>query len=326
MNSLNSLHLMNLRAAFFDPNGSLRSGCRFAVFAAAFVFLGGLFATSGASLLSSFPLEFRPGLAVYFIISSLLSLVPALIIGWLCGKFLEGVPFRALGASFSEGWLTNFLFGSAVGLATMGLAALIAAVFGGLSFQINSEAQPTEIAIGLVKALVVFAAAAAFEEVLFRGYIFQTFMRSGWGWFAIALTSALFTSVHIGNPNANLISAIDTAVAGVWFGVAYLRSRDLWFPFGMHLLWNWAQGAVFGIEVSGLKDIAPQPLLHEIDRGPTWLTGGDYGIEAGIASTCALLISAVVIYFSPYPKPSDEMLRLTSQPNFVEAVRERESA
>jgi len=76
-------------------------------------------------------------------------------------------------------------------------------------------------------------------------------------------------------------------------------------------MWNWTQGAVFGIEVSGLTAIVHAPLLKESDNGPAWLTGENYGIEASIACTIALVVSIIVIYFLPYLKPSEEMRKLS---------------
>ncbi|HMS10020.1 MAG TPA: CPBP family intramembrane metalloprotease, partial [Pyrinomonadaceae bacterium] len=105
-------------------------------------------------------------------------------------------------------------------------------------------------------------------------------------------------------PNASAFSWGNTFLAGIWFAVAYLRTRDLWFATGLHVMWNWMQGAFFGIEVSGLRELIPAPLLMETDAGPAWLTGGTYGLEGGIACTIALLISTAVIWFVPGPKRS----------------------
>jgi hypothetical protein len=75
-------------------------------------------------------------------------------------------------------------------------------------------------------------------------------------------------------------------------------------------MWNWIQGAVFGVEVSGMTWLVQSPLFKESDRGPAWITGENYGIEASIACTLALLVSTIAIYFSPFLKPSEEMLAL----------------
>jgi hypothetical protein len=196
-------------------------------------------------------------------------------------------------------------------LVSLGIAVAIAMLLGGLSFEPDLDFDSGAIVKGLLVSLAIFASAAAFEEALFRGYILQTFTRAGLAWLAICGTAALFAMVHLGNPDANWVSTTNTALAGVWFGLAYLKTRDLWFPFGMHLMWNWAQGAVFGIEVSGLKDIAPATLLKEIDRGPAWLTGENYGIEGGIACTVAIVVSIALIHFLPI-KADEEMVAMTS--------------
>ncbi|MEO8572632.1 MAG: hypothetical protein ABI481_01590, partial [Pyrinomonadaceae bacterium] len=84
---------------------------------------------------------------------------------------------------------------------------------------------------------------------------------------------------------------------------------------GMHLMWNWMQGAFFGIEVSGITNLVSAPLLREIDGGPVWLTGETYGVEGGIVTTIALIVSMIVIYFLLGLKPGEETERLTPDQN-----------
>jgi hypothetical protein len=79
------------------------------------------------------------------------------------------------------------------------------------------------------------------------------------------------------------------------------------------------QGSIFGIEVSGLN-ISTASLFHEVDNGPAWITGGDYGLEAGIASTIAILISIAAVHFLPFPKADKEMFELTSKERPVRAT------
>ena len=294
----------------FDTEGRLRSGWRLGIFLVTFIFASAVTVSSGLALLNSI-FEPRDAQSIAFFTNSLLMLIVALVIGWLCGKFLEGLPFRALGAWFTRGWFRNLLVGLAVGSATVSLAVLIAVIFGGLGFDRN-PVDGNSLARSLAVSLAIFGAGAAFEEALFRGYMLQTLSRSGLAWLGITLTSGFFAIVHLGNPNATWISTVDTIIAGIWFGIAYLKTRDLWFVFGLHLMWNWVLGAIFGIEVSGLTTLVAAPLLREIDAGPEWLTGGTYGIEGGIASTIALVVSTAAIYFAPWPKASEEMVNRES--------------
>jgi len=289
---------MDTKSLFLDGHGRLRSGYRFLIFFLSFLILASILGGLSVPILESSGVPTATGTGGDILINCLVALFPALLLGWLWGKLLEGLPFRALGVSFTNGWFRNLVLGGIIGGATLSLAVLIAFAFGGLRFAPNNV---ESVALGksLAIALVVFAAGAAWEEALFRGYLLQTFTRSGLAWFGIALTSLTFGMIHLQNPNADVISTINTILAGVWFGIAYLKTRDLWFVWGLHLMWNWMQGAFFGIEVSGITDLVSVPLLKEIDSGPTWLTGSTYGVEGGIVTTIAILVSMVVIYFLP---------------------------
>jgi uncharacterized protein len=283
---------MDIRNVFLDTHGHLRSGLRFIIFFAVFLCLVIVF---------SLPYPFVSGYLstnVSRLAGASVNLVTALLAGWLCGRFLEGLPFKALGLSFTKGWLTHLLIGLLVGAATLAFAVLIAMAFGGLRFAMN-HADPAILAVSLGSSFVLLLVGAASEEALFRGYPFQTFTRAGLAWLAIVLTSIFFGAVHLRNENSGLISTLNTILAGLWFGIAYLKTRDLWLAIGIHLMWNWTQGALFGIEVSGFTDLATAPLLKEIDSGPQWLTGTTYGVEGGIVSTIALLVSTAVIYLLP---------------------------
>ncbi len=297
----------------FDNGGGLRSGWRAAIFLFAFVVFAFVLGVFGVLALSAVGIDAKPGQPAFLISNGILSLIPAIAIGWLCGKYLEGLPFRALGSWFTRGWLKHLAIGGVIGAVTLAIAVLIAFAFGGLKFEYDAAAGSGAVARSLGTSFLVFAAASAFEEALFRGYILQTFSRSGLAWLAILITSVFFGGVHLGNPNVTAISTLNTILAGLWFSVAYLKTRDLWFVWGMHLMWNWMQGSFFGIEVSGLTSITSSPLLREIDNGPTWLTGTTYGVEGGIVCTVALVISTAAIYFLPIASANEEMLALTSK-------------
>lgn len=290
---------------FFGEDGLLRSGWRAVIFLMLFILTAGILGLIAQGIVASIGPE-RVGMGGRFVINSVLSLIPALVIGWLCGKYFEHLPYRALGASFEGKWVRNLSLGSALGILTFAFAVGLAYTLGGLRFELNTG-DGGSIALGIAGALAIFAVGAAFEEALFRGYILQTLDRSGFAWLAILLTSIFFGLVHTGNPNASFFSTANTVLAGLWFSVAYLKTRDLWFVTGLHMMWNWTQGSIFGIEVSGLTNISGSSLLTEIDSGPTWLTGQTYGIEGGIACTVALVVSTITIIALPNIKADRDL-------------------
>lgn len=238
----------------------------------------------------------------------------ALLAGWICNCWLEGLPWRALGLGFHSGWFRDLLVGSVFGGGTLVLAALVAFVAGGLSFAFAGGALVASTVQSLCSTACLFIIAALFEEALFRGYPFQTLSRAGLVWLAILLTSVLFGIIHWQNPDATVFSSANTALAGVWLGVAYLRTRSLWFPLGVHWAWNWVQGSIIGSPVSGMV-FSHHPVLQMSAKGPVWLTGGSYGLEGGCACTIALVLSILLIWRTKVVCATPEMKKLTSEEN-----------
>jgi uncharacterized protein len=302
---------MEIQDIFLNRAGRLRSGWRLIIFGVLFyVFAGMLFSLVLASE--------SPSLAgtLGFFAQALILLIPATLLGWACGKLLEDLPPRALGWSFHRGWLKDLLFGSLVGAVSLLLATIIAAIPGGLKFAVNAGVMFGSVGRTLLTSLPIFVLAAAAEEAMFRGYPLQTMARSRMSWVAIIITSVVFSYGHLGNPNVVPgFTFANTAIAGVWLAIAYLRTRSLWFPLGIHWAWNWMMGAVLGLPVSGIERLTPDPLLRATDLGPAWLTGGAYGIEGGAACTAALLLSTLFIWRTRLVSPTEEMLRLTDQEN-----------
>jgi membrane protease YdiL (CAAX protease family) len=312
VNSKNSTKFTNF---FFNEHGRIRSGLRFLIFQLLFVAFGFPFGLGIELFLRNLSIPYEKGGVLSFVVPSFILLSLALFFGWLCGKFLEGLPFRALGAWFTKNWLRDFGSGLIIGAASIAIAVLLAILLGGMRLQIYETSDSSAIFSTLGGSLVVFIIAAAAEEAYFRGYILQTFARAHLAWVAIAMTSLFFASAHLNNQNAGWLSTANTILAGIWFAIAYLKTRNLWFPFGIHLAWNWLQGAFFGIPVSGVTTLTTAPLMQQTDKGVQLFTGGDYGIEGGIACTIAIIISAILIWFAPFIKPTHEMLLLTNREN-----------
>jgi CAAX protease family protein len=284
---------------FLDERRHLRSGWRLAIFGVAFLIclqlthaliLGGLMLVLHASAPEI-------GRSLWSVVAGHGSiLLSAALVGWGCGALLEELPIRALGCLPHRGWLKNFALGSALGAASLLLAAGVATLTRGIHFRFD-PAGPRLIGQTLAVSLLVFIFAAAAEEILFRGYPLQTLTRARLAWVGVLLTSVPFAVVHLGNPNVVPgFTFLNTALAGVWLAIAYVRTRSLWLPLGLHWSWNWVQASVLGIPVSGIERLAPAPLLRAINLGPDWLTGGAYGIEGGAACSLALLVSILVVW------------------------------
>lgn len=310
---------MDLKQIFINRVGRLRSGWRLLIFAAVFVALTLLLGVA-TQLGSQLATQLAPsrGVAHYLenFMFRLVLLLAALAAGYICARWLEGLPWRALGLWLHAGWLRDLLVGSVIGVASLALAAGISTAGGGLSFTISGRAGLLQVGQTLIFSAVLFMVAALAEEALFRGYPLQTTTRAGLLGLGILLTSFAFAGVHLGNPNFEKgLSFLNLMLAGVWLAIAYLRTRSLWFPLGVHWAWNWAMASLLGLPVSGITDLAPHPLLRGTDLGPAWLTGGSYGIEGGLACTISLVISTIFIWRTRLVSADPEMKTLTSQEN-----------
>lgn len=302
-------------AIFINDFGRLRSGWRLLLFV--FAYIAALFLLT--TLLRGFYvvlLAFAPQLPtsglVPHLIFRLALLAAALGAGYLCARFLESMPWRSLGLTLHQGWLRDLLIGSVVGFVSLALAIGIAAAAGGLQFSVN-DASTLSIGQSMLHAATLLIVAALAEEAMFRGYAFQTLSRARLATLGLLLTSVTFSLVHLSNPNVVPTATFaNTLLAGVWLGVAYLRTRSLWLPLGVHWSWNWALGWFFGVPISGLN-LVSHPLLIATDEGPAWLTGGKYGIEGGLACTVALIISTVFVWRFPWLKATAELKMLTSE-------------
>jgi hypothetical protein len=300
---------------FFNRVGRLRSGWRFAIYIVALFFaiwfmfnLVRVLLLRVGGLSESSLVEGNHG----WFVQSLILLSVATLLGWALGKAFEDLPLRALGWAFHRGWLRDWLKGSLVGALSLLLATLLAAISGGFTFSLNRAATFPNIGKTLLLSGLIFILAAAAEEAMFRGYPLQTMTRSGLAWAAIILTSVIFSIGHLDNPNVVPgFTFVNTALAGVWLSIAYLRTRSLWFPLGVHWAWNWMMGAVVGLPVSGIERLTPDPLMRAAAVGPPWLTGGTYGLEGGAACTLAIIISTVFIWRTNLLSATEEMKRLT---------------
>jgi membrane protease YdiL (CAAX protease family) len=318
---------MELKNIFINSAGRLRSGWRLLVFLLVYLcilfLLSSLARLAYAVALNTVPQRIG-GDYVQNVIFRLIMLITALAAGLICTRWLEGLPWRALGLWFHEGWLRDLIVGSLIGIFSLALATAIATAGGGLTFTISGRAALFQVLQTLIFSAALFIVAALAEEALFRGYPLQTLTRANLAWFGVFLTSVAFASVHLQNPNlAAGFSMINTLLAGIWFAVAYLRTRTLWLPLGLHWAWNWALGALFGLPVSGITDLAPHPLMRGTDHGPAWLTGGAYGIEGGLACTVTLVVATIFILRTNLISTTPEMKRLTSQENQVRASGEK---
>jgi CAAX protease family protein len=171
-------------------------------------------------------------------------------------------------------------------------AALFAAVLGALALLGVYHYTGTAPASVLIKPLVASVASGIFEELLFRGLLFRLIESAIGSWLALAVSAVIFGLLHLLNPHATLLAACALVLeAGVLLAATYLLTRRLWLPIGMHIAWNFTQGGIFGLVVSGSGTSIG--LFNGVLSGPVWLSGGEFGAEASVVAVIICLGVAV---------------------------------
>lgn len=156
----------------------------------------------------------------------------------------------------------------------------------------------------LLLGLILFISVGFVEEILVRG-CFQhiIYYRHGIAW-AIIIPSLIFSVMHFLNPNISHIAALNIALVGIVFGIMTYKSGNLWMAIGYHITWNYFQGNIFNIEVSG--SAYGRGLIKSIRVEDNLLNGGAFGIEGGLI--CTLLLIITIIYFGFFYKKEKSYL------------------
>jgi len=205
---------------------------------------------------------------------------------WLFCRFVERAPLRDLSPS---GWARELLAGIAGGALLFSAVVAVVALLGGYSFGAAGSFE----SIWPMLALAVVSGFA--EELLFRGILFRFIEATAGSWAALALTSALFGGAHLANNGATIFSSLAIALeAGIMLGAVYMLTRRLWAAIGVHAAWNFTQGWVFGLPVSGIEKSG---LVEGRLSGPDLLTGGAFGLEASLVAVIMATLAGLTLLY-----------------------------
>jgi membrane protease YdiL (CAAX protease family) len=211
-------------------------------------------------------------------------LATAICVGSYC-LYVRLIEKRAVSELSRSGALrelgSGLLIGASLLAATMGILAALGV------YQVTGSDRWTVVIVPLAELILV----GFLEEILFRGILFRIVEESLGSWISLALSAVLFALAHLANADVTLLAVGVTAVAGVFFAAAYMVTRRLWLCVGIHIAWNFAQGEIFSVTVSGHQS---KGLLQGKLVGAEWLTGGAYGAEASVITL--LVLSAAGLY------------------------------
>jgi membrane protease YdiL (CAAX protease family) len=221
-------------------------------------------------------------------------LVVGLFANWLTLRIFHQLQLADVGLHFGRASAENLALGVAGGVASAALVLGPPLLVGAAHLTPAPGYDPSPGSFLFL--FVLLAGGAVGEELMVHGYAFQLLVASIGPWATIVPVGVLFALLHGSNPGSSWLSTAITAGFGVLFGYAWMRSRDLWLPIGLHFGWNFTL-PLFGVNISGLR-IRVTGYELSWTAGELW-SGGTYGPEASVLTLGVLVLLFVYLWKAP---------------------------
>ena len=215
-----------------------------------------------------------------------------IIMIWLFMKFIDKQPLIEIGFQ-TQGRLKEINYGILFGLFIMAFAFVFLSTIGEIVF-LSYSLDFNQILL----SIALFIGVSFFEEIIFRGYMLKNLLESFNPFIALLISSLFFSLIHASNPNVTSLGLCNIFLAGIFLGVSYVFTKNLWFPIALHFSWNFFQ-AMFGFKVSGLDSYS---IIEFMIPYNNMINGGEFGFESSILSIIVLFIGTIIIwnYFKKY--------------------------
>ncbi|MFN3560435.1 MAG: lysostaphin resistance A-like protein [Chloroherpetonaceae bacterium] len=226
------------------------------------------------------------------LIGMILTLVATYLVYYGLVRGMEG---RRYVAELSlKGALLELIGGLGIGAGLLALSTLLLWLFE--FYKVDAVNDVSELFAA--RHIPLSLGAGFFEELAFRAILFRIVEEKLGSWIALFISSLFFGIVHIANPNATLFSSVAIAVeAGILLCAAYMLTRRVWFAVGIHIAWNYVQGAVFGIAVSGME---VKGLISSHLEGNELFSGGAFGAEASLITLVVCTTAGVLLLWKSH--------------------------
>lgn len=196
-----------------------------------------------------------------------------------------------------ESWFKKYIIGFALGIILMSVVVLILFLLGNVELE-KTRAQATGLSsllpIGII--LIGWIIQGGTEEVVTRGWLMNVLGARYNKILGLIISSTFFSLLHLGNDNVNFVAILNIILVGLLFGLYVMKTNNLWGACGMHSAWNFAQGNLFGFEVSGINTSIGSLVDLKL-VGSDLVSGGSFGPEAGAVTSVVLLVGILIICF-----------------------------
>ncbi|MBE6649516.1 MAG: CPBP family intramembrane metalloprotease [Ruminococcaceae bacterium] len=250
---------------------------------------GNVEASVSAALSASMSLMEKPWFMLISLFSTAVTTIACII---YCCK-IERRSLASMGFR-KQGWLMRYLKGYAIGTVMLLLCAFILWLMGDLDFAFADKIP----VFYLLAFFVGFVIQGMSEEVLVRGYFMVSLNNRCNTAIAVGISSVVFSMLHLGNPGVSPLALLNLVLFGVFMAVYILRTDDLLGACALHSAWNFAQGNLLGIRVSGTAQLPTVAIMNPLGE-QSLFHGGDFGLEGGLIVTFVLLAAIALTLFIP---------------------------
>ncbi|EGY79403.1 CPBP family intramembrane glutamic endopeptidase [Peptoniphilus indolicus] len=225
-----------------------------------------------------------------------------LLVIFLARKILKiswnTLGFRKTGSlkEFLKGWG----FGAIVLISCVAFMIIVGVV------RIDKVTFDSKLILEFIPLLMVWSIQGNAEEVLTRGFLFSGVARKTNILIGIAVSAIFFTVMHLENDGISVIPLIDLFVFGIFAALVMIKTKNIWLVSGFHAAWNCFQGNVFAFPVSGTN--VGNAFINVTTQGPSWLTGGKFGVEGSIISLIVQIVLIILLCYDLFVKQKMNVL------------------
>lgn len=235
-----------------------------------------------------------------FVFAMGISYVLVIAVYFLIIRFLEkqplsssGIPLK--GHSGLKRALFSYLRGLALGFAMMLGVFLLLLLTG--QIRVAGIGLDSSAAGLFLLYILMWIPQGASEELMFRGYMLPRLSSRFGRAAAVLLTSLLFSLLHMGNAGFSVIAFTNLILIAVFFALLSIYTQQIWTVCGAHAVWNFAQGNLFGLEVSGTQSAARLIQTSYSTGSYPLMTGGTFGPEGGLIVTGVIILCLLILFF-----------------------------
>lgn len=201
---------------------------------------------------------------------------------------------------FEKGHICKkYLNGFVKGILMIAIGTLILYILGMMTIDYrNPKVKGLSALWGILIVLIGWMIQGAAEEIMLRGWMMPVIGSRYNVPLAIFVSSSIFSALHLFNDNISILSIINLVLFGVFASFYFIKEGTLWGICALHSSWNWAQGNIFGYEVSGIVPKGGILIDFNPAKGYDLFTGGPFGFEGGVICSVILLCGIIILYVS----------------------------